>query len=99
MNNKIQRICLSCLYKTPSTRDLVWRLLAPEFETKFEKVIERGEILESSLVGRAISKKFWLKELFIEYGSPLETLEDLKTALQILKDLENTPQFCGHCDE
>ena len=99
MNKKCDKITLSDLYKTSSTRDLVWRVLTQEFEQKFTKLIERGELLESSLVGRAISKKFWLKELFVEYGLPLETLEDLKSALLFLSDLENTPQYCGNCDD
>ena len=68
MNKKSDKITLSDLYKTSTTRDLVWRVLASEFEQKFTKLIERGELLESSLVGKAISKKFWIKELFIEYG-------------------------------
>ena len=99
MNKKSDKITLSDLYKTSTTRDLVWRVLASEFEQKFTKLIERGELLESSLVGKAISKKFWIKELFIEYGLPLESLEDLKSALVFLNDLESTPQYCGHCDD
>ena len=99
MNKKSDKITLSDLYKTSTTRDLVWRVLASEFEQKFTKLIERGELLESSLVGKAISKKFWIKELFIEYGLPLESLEDLKSALVFLSDLESTPQYCGHCDD
>ena len=99
MNKKTEKICLTCLYKTPSTRDLVWRFLSPEFEQNFDKLSERGEILESSLVGRAISKKFLIKELFIEFGFPLESLEDLKTALEYLDDLEKRPQFCGMCED
>ena len=94
MNKKSDKKTLSDLYKTSSTRDLVWRVLAPEFEQKFAKLIERGELLESSLVGKANSKKFWIKELFIEYGLPLESLEDLKSALVFLNDLESTPQYC-----
>ena len=99
MNKKSDKITLSDLYKTSTTRDLVWRVLASEFEQKFTKLIERGELLESSLVGKAISKKFWIKELFIEYGLPLESLEDLKSALVFLSDLESIPQYCGHCDD
>ena len=92
--NRLDRGSLTSLYKTPSVRDKVWRCLCPEFECKFEKLIQQGEVIESRIVERAKQNKFYLKELFIEFGFPMESLEDIKANLEFLKELERPPP-CG----
>ena len=96
--NRLDRLSLTSLYRTPSVRDKVWRCLCPEFECKFEKLIQQGEVIESRLVDRAKQKKFYLKELFIEFGFSMESLEDIKANLDFLKELERPPP-CGNYDD
>lgn len=76
---------LSELYKTPRIRELIWQTLSSVFVEQFEKLIKKGEYIESGLVKKAKDNKFYLKELFIVYGFPLDSLEDLKDCLTFLK--------------
>lgn len=78
-----KNLSLSKLYKTPSINELVWNCLCPVFDDKFDYLMEKGLNVGSNLIKLAKSKKHWIKRLFIEYGHPLDTLEDLKNCLDI----------------
>ena len=69
-------------------------MLCPEFEHLFEKLIIHGEAVESAVVKKAKQRKFFIKELFIEFGYPLDKLEDLKACVDFLIELEKSPT-CG----
>lgn len=79
-------ISLTNLY-TIHVRSLVREYLKQIFETKFKNVLYdvRGD--ESQMVDDAIDRKQLIQDIFIEYGMPLETPEDLKNILATMPDL------------
>ena len=85
-----KNLSLSKLYKTPSIIELVWDCLCPVFDDRFEYLMEKGLNVGSNLVKIAKSKKHWVKRLFIEFGHPLDSLEDLKNCL----DIEDKETLC-----
>ena len=85
-----KNLSLSKLYKTPSIIELVWNCLCPVFDDRFEYLMEKGLNVGSNLVKIAKSKKHWVKRLFIEFGHPLDSLEDLKNCL----DIEDKETLC-----
>ena len=89
--NRLDKVSLTSLYKSPSVREKVWRCLCPEFEREFERLMARGDAIESTLIKKARQKKFYIKELFIEFGFCMETLEDIKNCLNFLEELEKPP--------
>lgn len=91
---KCEKSTLTGLYKSPNVRDIVWRTLCPIFEESFENLMQKGEVIESNLVKKAKNNKFYLKELFIEFGFPLESLEDLKESITSLKVVRDYPSNC-----
>ena len=92
MNKRSDMFSITELYKSETVRTIVWRTLCPVFEKQFENLMEKGEVIESNLVKKAKNNKFHIKELFISFGFPLETLEDLKECLNSVKEVQNSPK-------
>jgi len=55
------------------------------------------QLIESLLVEKARAKKTLLREMFIEYGYPMNDLEDIKANLELLRDDEwKSYDVCGN---
>jgi len=55
--------------------------------------MDDGKNLQSLLVKKAKARKILIKELVIEYGYQLETLDDLKLCLDALKSCDTVDEF------
>lgn len=88
-------VSLTELYKCEHTRDSVRDVLSDDFNDSFERLMKEAKTLRSQLVKPARNYKENLKELYIEYGFEMETLEHLKKMLDEIKALD---QF-DECDD
>ena len=79
-------ISLSNLYQTPSTRSQVRGYVSGIFLTKFEIVIQEAKRRSFRFVRDALDHKQQIQTIFVEYGMPLESLEDLKLILATLPE-------------
>ena len=91
-DKKVERISLTELYKTPSIRNYVYDVLSEEFDAVFERLMKEAKNVRSLLVKQAKLNRENIKEMFIEYGHELETLEHLKKILDALR-------VCDEVDE
>lgn len=94
MARKLERITLSNLYKSESVRNTVWSVLSEDFEDAFNRLLKEGSNFQVKLIKKAIPRKSSIKELFIEYGYKLETLDDLKKCLDTLKMIDKSLDEC-----
>ena len=90
MGSKKEKICLSNLYKDEDVRNMVWTVLAEDFEMAFERLVKEAKSLRSSIGKIAINNKFKVKDMFIEYGYKMTTLNDLKVILDNIPDVEDS---------
>jgi len=92
MDKKSERVSLSKLYKSESIRNTVWDVLSEDFDDSFNRIMDDGKNLQSLLVKKAKARKILIKELVIEYGYQLETLDDLKSCLDALKTCDTVDE-------
>lgn len=78
MDSKCLKISLTKLYKNQHIRNLIWDVLKEDFEDAFERLIKELRLLESPLIDNAKKYKDFIKDMYIEYGHPMETTMDLK---------------------
>ena len=97
MDKKNSQQSLTNLYKNEVIRDIIRDVLCEEFNESFEKLLKEGRDIKSLLVIPAKKHRDEIKELYIEYGYPLETLEHMKKMLDTLK-LWNDIDEVDECD-
>lgn len=82
-------LCLSNLYQTVALRSAVRLFLDSIFETKFKHVMLEAKQKHFVYHQEASTKKVLIKNIFIEYGLPLESVEDLKLILATLPEFND----------
>lgn len=82
-------ITLSTLYENPMVRDSVRVHMANLFQTAFESVLSLAKRRHFHYLNEAIKEKSRIEYIFIEYGLPLQTLEDLKFILATLPEYQD----------
>ena len=95
MSKKSDKPSLTELYKTEHTRDSVWEVLSEDFDYSFERLMKEARSVKALIAKPARLHKEKLRELYIEYGFELETLEHLKKMLDEIKVLDNIDE----CDD
>ena len=83
---------LSALYKNEHIRCVIRDVLREDFEYAFDRLQREAKSLHSLMSRAAMLHKDEIKDMFIEYGYPLETLEDLKKILETLNVWENVDE-------
>ena len=78
---------LENLYKDSTRQTSVRELVAELFEQNFSAVLQESRDKAPFLVPPAVHFKSDLKKLFVEYGQPLSTYEDLDISLKSLNYL------------
>lgn len=101
MDKKNLQPSLNGLYKNEFIRDLIRDVLTEEFNEAFERLLKEAREIKSLLIKPAKLHRNEIKELFIEFGYPMETLEHLKKMLDTLKlwnDIDEVDE-CDGCDD
>lgn len=86
-----QVFSLASLYRSKATRCAVRGLLGDLFENNFNTLIISATKKRSNFITEALEHKSLIRKIFIEYGLPIETVDDIKTMLQLLPQYENLP--------
>lgn len=93
MSKRSGTVSLTKLYKSPTIRETVRTILTEDFEDAFDRLVKEGNNVRSLLIPIAISNKNSIKDLVIEYGYEIETLEHLKICLDDIKTWDE-PDEC-----
>lgn len=86
---KDDQLSLNKLYKSETVRQTVYTILSDEFDYVFDSLINEAKNLKSLLYVDAQRNKIDIKEMFIQYGFPMETLSQLKDILKTIKEWNN----------
>ena len=89
MSKRSEAVSLTKLYKSRAIRETVRTILTEDFEDAFDRLVKEGNNVRSLLIPIAISYKNSIKELVIEYGYEIETLEHLKICLDDIKSWDD----------
>ena len=82
---------LASLYRSKTTRCAIRGLLNDIFENQFNNLIISANNKRSNFISDALENKALMRKIFIEYGLPLESNDDMKTLLQLLPQYEHLP--------
>ena len=74
---------LASLYRSKTTRCAIRGLLNDIFENSFNNLIITANKKRSNFISDALENKAVMRKIFMEYGLPLESIDDLKTLLQL----------------
>ena len=88
-------VSLTELYKSEHTRNTVWDVLSEDFDDGFERLMKEAKTVRSLIAKPAKLYKEKLRELYIEHGFEMESLEHLKKMLDEIKALDQVDE----CDE
>jgi hypothetical protein len=93
MSKNVENLTLNDLYKSESTRNIVYNVLSEEFEYIFEKLMREAKNVKSLLINPALKNKEIIKEKYIVYGQKLEKLEDIKYILDDNKVFDDVDEI------
>ena len=85
-------VSLTELYKSEHTRNTVWDVISEDFDDAFERLMKEAKTVRSLIAKPAKLNKEKLRELYIEYGFEMETLEHLKKMLDEIKVLDQVDE-------
>ncbi|XP_054155972.1 baculoviral IAP repeat-containing protein 2-like [Oppia nitens] len=80
---------LNNLYKSDSVKQTIYSILSEEFDYVFDSLLNEAKCIKSLLVKEVIRNKLDIKEMYIQYGFPMENLKQLKIILDTIKEWKN----------
>ena len=90
-------ICLSALYTNDITQTLVRSIINDHFSLLFEQYMAHAKKKKVD-VKHLVEKKDAMKQLFVEYGIPVESIDDLLFLGCMADHIEKIPKFFSYWD-
>jgi hypothetical protein len=90
-------ICLGSLYNDELTQNLVRTVVGDQFDALFNQYVNDA-IKKKIKVHNMYEKRLTMKSLFVEFGLPLESVDDLLVLTELADQFDKVPREISYFD-